>query len=321
MRIYAAILLLVILLPSQYRAQVTHASISQNVITIGERVTLSYSLPVKFTESVLFNPSEKFIPSKRSNEAGKIENAPLETVEILIPFKDTIIEAEGGPMWTGYYEITVWDSGTFVLPGPVIALGKEKLQFPSVSFTVKLSPAIKGIDTYDIKESFAKLPEETWKEKLSSFFATYGWTGLMLIIAFVAWLFFRKRSHRKKDQKELSLYDQTLNRLQELEQHEWWRKGKIKSHYSELSLLLKNYLSSVYQLQLLERTTAETLLLISQKIESNEHTNSLKQLLESSDLVKFAKYHPEVNQILAHLRQSKELITAIHENSTPTDEQ
>lgn len=321
MRIYAAIFLLVILLPSQYRAQVTHASISQHEITIGERVTLSYSLPVKFTESVLFNPSEKFIPSKRSNEAGKIENAPLETVEILVPFRDTIIDAEGGPVWTGYFEITVWDSGSFVLPGPSIALGKEKLQFPSVSFTGKLSPAIKGIDSYDIKESFAEVPEETWKEKLYSFFSTYGWMGLILIIVIVTWLFLRKRRSRNKDLKELSLYDQTLHRLRELEQHEWWRQGKIKTHYSELSLLLKNYLSSVYELQLLERTTAETLLLISQKIESNEHTNSLKQLLESSDLVKFAKYHPEVNQILAHLRQSKELITAIHENTSPTDEQ
>jgi hypothetical protein len=37
--------------------------------------------------------------------------------------------------------------------------------------------------------------------------------------------------------------------------------------------------------------------------------------------VKFAKYHPEENEVLADLRRSKELITAIHENTTPTDEQ
>jgi hypothetical protein len=322
MRTYATVVLLIILVPSEYRAQITRAYISQNEITIGERVTLSYSLPVKFTDPLLFNPSKKFIPSKRSNSEGKIEDAPLETVEIVVPFRDTITDTEGGPVWTGYYEITVWDSGTFALPGPEIKIGKQQLQFPSVRFSGRLAPAIKGLDTYDIKESFAELPPQTMREKLTSILSYYWWVIVLFFATLLVWIWYkRKKTDRLEDHKTITIYEKALNDLRDLERKELWNFGKIKTHYSELSLILRSYLSSIFQLQLLERTTVETLLFISQKIESKEQHNSLKQLLESSDLVKFAKYHPDDNEVLAHLRQSKELITAIHENTSPTDEQ
>ena len=321
MKIPVAIVILVLIMSGNSMTQVTHASISQQEITIGERVTLSYSLPVKFTEPVLFDPAERFIPAKRSGSTGINEEVPIETIEVLTPFKDTIIDSEGGPLWTGYYEITVWDSGSFILPGPMIALGKEKLQFPSVSFTGKLSPIIQGIDTYDIKESFTELPAQTWKEQLTSFFSNYGWIVILMVITLIGWLYFRKRRKGSVDQQELTLFEQAVKRLQDLEHQGLWRNGKVKMHYSELSLVLRSYLSSVYELQLLERTTSEALLLIAPKIASKDHLDTIKGILESSDLVKFAKLHPEENEVLSDLHQSLKIISVIHEQTTPTDEQ
>ena len=202
----------------------------------------------------------------------------------------------------------------------MIALGKEKLQFPSVSFTGKLSPIIKGIDTYDIKESFTELPAQTWTEQLTSFFRNYGWIILILLIVLIGYLYFRKRRTESEDQKELTLFEQTVKRLKDLEHQGLWRNGKVKIHYSELSLVLRNYLSTVYELQLLERTTSETLLLITPKIESKDLLDSIKGILESSDLVKFAKHHPEENEILSDLHQCLNIITVIHEQTKTSDE-
>jgi len=301
--------------------QVTRASISQHEISIGERVTLSYSLPLKFSESIAFNPFEKFIPVLKSDNAGKNEKASPETVEILLPFRDTIIASEGGPVWTGYYEITVWDSGAFVVPGPKIKLGKEQLQFPGVSFTGRLTPPIKGLENYDIKEFFAELPPQTVKEKLTSFLSHYWWVIVLILIGLIGGIWYRRTKRKSsKDHKILTIYDQTIHKLSHLERKEAWKNGKVKAHYSELSLVLKNYLSDVYKLHLLERTTSETLILIQRKVDTKELTDKIKNILETADLVKFAKHSPMENEVRTHLHECIQLVILIHEQTSVNHE-
>jgi hypothetical protein len=142
-----------------------------------------------------------------------------------------------------------------------------------------------------------------------------------MVITLIGWLYFRKRRKGSVDQQELTLFEQAVKRLQDLEHQGLWRNGKVKMHYSELSLVLRSYLSSVYELQLMERTTSEALLLIASKIASKDLLDSIKGILESSDLVKFAKLHPEENEVLSDLHQSLKIISVIHEQTTPTDEQ
>jgi hypothetical protein len=144
---------------------------------------------------------------------------------------------------------------------------------------------------------------------------------ILIIILMIGYFYFRKRLTKAEDQKEVTLFEQTVKRLQDLEHQGLWRNGKVKMHYSELSLVLRNYLSSVYELQLLERTTSEALLLITPKIASKDLLDTIKGILESSDLVKFAKLHPEENEVLSDLHQSLKIISVIHEQTTPTDEQ
>jgi len=301
--------------------QVTHASISQHEISIGERVTLSYSLPVKFSKSVSFNPYEKFIPVLKSDNEGKNEKASPETVEILLPFRDTIIASEGGPVWTGYYEITVWDSGAFVVPGPKIKLGNEQLQFPGVSFTGRLTPPIKGLENYDIKEFFAELPPQTMKEKVTSFLSHYWWVILLILGAMLSWLWYKHiKRNDSKHHKSLTIYEQVILKLDELERKEGWKNGKVKTHYSELSFLMKNYLGDVYNLHLLERTTSETLLLLGHNVDTKDLTEKIKNILETADLVKFAKYYPSENEVRTHLQECIQLVTLIHEQTSVPNE-
>lgn len=303
-------------------SQVTHASISQHEITIGERVTLSYSLPVKFNASVQFKPYEKFIPALKSDNSGKNKKAKVETVEILLPFRDTIIATNGGRVWTGYYEITVWDSGVFILPGPSIKLGKEQLQFPGVSFTGRLVPSIKGLETYDIKESFAEFPPQTIREKLTSFLSHYWWIIVLILVGLIGWMWYKRRKREGSQyHKPLTTYERTLNELNELERKELWKVRKVKTHYTDLSITLKNYLTNVYKLHLLERTTSETLLLLERKVDSKNLTDKIKNILETADLVKFAKYTPQENEVRTHLQECIQLITLIHEQTSVPHEQ
>ncbi len=310
------ILLFSLLVSMNAMTQVTHASISQHEVTIGERVTLSYSLPLKFSENIGFEPWKRFIPAIVTDASGKSTNASSETVEILSPFKDTIISGEEGPTWTGYYEITVWDSGAFTLPGPTISLGTEKLQFPSVSFAGTLTPAIKGVDTYDIKETFAELPPQTFQEKLNSFLSHYWWLLALVMCMLVTWFWFKRKNRRLKQQEiELPLYERTVQKLEEIEKKEAWKSGKIKLHYSELSFILRNYISELFGLQLLERTTLETLLILEHKLASKETHTLIRKILETSDLVKFAKLNPQESDVKNHIQDSYKLITILHEQT------
>jgi hypothetical protein len=316
------LLLLLLLLSLNNVAQVTHASISQHEVKIGERVTLSYSLPIKVRETVEFKPYNRFIPALKADVSEKNKDAAIETVEVLLPFRDTIIVSEGGPVWTGYYEITVWDSGAFTLPGPTIKIGKEKLQFPAVSFSGQFAPAIRNLETYDIKESFAELPPKTLQDKLSSFLSDY-WVGIVLVAtALIGLILYKRRMRSHSDEgKEFSVYERILRELKELEDKELWKSGNVKTHYTHLSLLLKNYLADVYALYLREQTTSETLLLLKQKIHSKDLTVMVKKILETSDLVKFAKYNPQENEVKTHLKDCTQLISLIHERTSVSNEQ
>ena len=310
-------MLCLLLLSFENMAQLTHASISQREMTIGERVTLSYSLPIKGGKSVDFEPYITYIPASKLDNSGKNKNAANETVEILLPFRDTIITSEGGPVWTGYYEITVWDSGVFTLPGPIVKMGQEKLQFPSVNFTSKLSPSINGIETYDIKESFADIPDQTIREKLNALFSRFWWVLVFLLAVIIGWIWItRKKRNQFEEQNELSSYERTLRGLKQLELKEIWKSGKVKAHYTELSWLLKNYLTDIYVLNLRERTSAETLLLMEHKVQSRDVLEMIKKVLETSDLVKFAKFHPQEHEVRNHLKECTQLITLIHEQTS-----
>jgi len=85
-----------------------------------------------------------------------------------------------------------------------------------------------------------------------------------------------------------------FEKLQKLAQTDWLATGKIKEYYSAISDILREYLERGFQVSALERTTNELMRDLRKKSEiSVDRQAELRDLLETCDLVKFAKFRPD----------------------------
>ena len=108
--------------------------------------------------------------------------------------------------------------------------------------------------------------------------------------------------------KELTITEQTIIAINTLENLRLWEKQKTKEHFIELSLLIRTYLSSRFTINLLEKTTFETKLLLQQKGLEDKTIDTIILLLTESDMVKFAKSLPEEIAILKIDQIAREIV-------------
>jgi hypothetical protein len=285
-------IIIFVLFASALNGQVAQTILQKNKLIVGEQTTLIYRVPLKSNnQKTNFTPNEKYIPS--SQKMANKQNEASETIEILGKFKDTIMDINGRFEWIGSYTIIAWDSGFFAIPPVQIELTDSLIEFPAALLQVNLMKAEKGKDIYDIQEAFEEIPDDSFS--FSRFLKNYWWLLAGILCTLIGLFIYRK--HKKRQGKNpipvLSLKEKTLLAIDDLEQKRLWSSGQLKLHYSELSYILRQYLSTQYQLSLLEKTSIETKLLLSQKGVSKNTVDEIATILDQSDLVKFAKSIPE----------------------------
>lgn len=284
-------------------------TLSQNSILIGENITLTYTIHIPQDAKVLFIPQQSHIPSHRKAKNGSLTNEISSEIEILNTFFDTIIKGKKSNVWIGKYEITAWDSGTFVLSSTNIIIDDSTFVFPSIELVSALVKGKQGQDLYDIKESFSEIPDEPFS---ITFFIKRNWWWLLAIllaaIGFLIYKIIKKQNAPVEQYKVLSLKERTLLAIDSLEKERLWEKQQLKEHFIELSFILRSYLSSRYEINLLEKTTKETKLLL-QQIGLHEETIAvIVRILIESDMVKFAKSNPDEMAILKISQLARQVI-------------
>lgn len=278
-------------------AQKLSVEASEEKILIGEPIMLTYSVIVGTNSTVDFKPKSDNIPG-RSAEGGTLTTDGF-NFEITEAFTDTVKNNNNEKEWIGRYTVTIWDSGTYILPGPNIVIDDSTYRFNNLSLYATYSAKVKGVDIYDIKENYAEIPVEPFS--ITKFVKT-NWWWLLLIVLIVPAYFILKRGKREKIPKPLfkamSLKERTLLAIDALDNEKLWEKDKLKEHFVELSYILRSYLTARYNLSLLEKTTYETKLLLTQKGLNEDTVDNIARILSESDMVKFAKSKPEVISIL-----------------------
>lgn len=294
-------------------SQELSATLNHPKMLIGEPV--EYTLKVKLAPktNLRFEPYQAIIPAKFQNASSSLSTSKKVELEIITEFQDTLIKGKTQDTWIGKYIITCWDSGNIIIPEVMITIGDSTHYFNDVKLNCSLSNAIKDQDIYDIKESFADVPEpETVFTKiLKSLWKNAYWILPLLII--LVFIVIQLRRHKKalkgtKKEPEMSLKDRTIIAIEALEKQKMWEDNKLKLHYTELSYIMRAYLSSRYELNLLEKTTIETRLLLGQVGLHPETIETLMTLLNQSDMVKFAKSEPDEMTILKVSILAKQIV-------------
>ncbi len=160
-----------------------------------------------------------------------------------------------------------------------------------------------------VKEGIDEIPIEP-ENDYWILFKKYWWI-LVLVIAVVVIAVLWNRRRKIQKTEELSLRERTLLAIKQLRKKEDWLHGKTKSHYVGFSAVLKMYLSSRYELNLMERTTQETITLLKLKELDFNMIRRIEVLLKEADMVKFAKTELNDMHIRSSLFRLEEIVTEL----------
>jgi hypothetical protein len=130
-----------------------------------------------------------------------------------------------------------------------------------------------------------------------------------VVLAYFLVRFFVQRAKKKVVVPALPPHVIALQRLEGLRAQNLPAAGKIKEYYSILSDIVRRYLEDRFALRAPEMTTEEFLFSLRYSTQlTSVHKGSLKDFLESCDLVKFAKYHSTVDEMEYSFLLAKKVI-------------
>lgn len=287
------------------------ARLIPNEIQIGEQATLTYALILpKNSENYTFDPFDKFIPSVRTITIHGKDSSMTSSFEISGNFSDTTFIANNQLNWQGTYRITTWDTGYFVIPPTVFSTPDSTYELSPVLVRVTAPSVPENQEIEDIREQFSEIPFDfsTWAKN------NWSWIGIIALILITLGVYFWLKRNRKMNQnwgESLSLFERTMLAIEALEKEKNWERNQQKIHYSELTYILRSYLGSVYEINLLEKTSYQTTVLLIKKGVSQSNIQSIQAILEQADMVKFAKSIPDEKACIEISQAVKKTISII----------
>ncbi|ATA78025.1 hypothetical protein CGC47_01875 [Capnocytophaga canimorsus] len=250
-------------------------------IKIGEQIEFKISVEANQTEgNVVFPQGQTFIP--------------LEMVRASAV--DTLLQQEKIRLTKTYF-LTQFDSGSYTIP-------RQKIEVNSKSYyTDSLWVQVRNIPVDTLKQPLYDIKPIMGVEKSSSFpyqflFFVFGWLAVLLISILLVLLRKKKRGFWFK-KTPLPPFEKAILGLKNLQNSKYLIESKHKEYYSELTDIVREYLEDEVRILAKESTTDELLgkielLQESGKLSlSSETITNLRSVLQTADLVKFAKNKPD----------------------------
>ena len=308
------ILLIFVFTPFLLEGQKCTSSISMSEVLVGDVFSLEYRAEgfKKFPEQIT---SSNYFPAKvLTTDSLEVWDTTL--IE-LIQVKDSSINTERGKIHSRTFELIAWDSCALTLLGYGYQNGDSTFHFPPCEINVFYYPQNQGTKISDIKEQFYDWDASGNKE--SKF--KYAWL-IYLIVACLAVLFvcvyvYRKYKQRVYEQEQQTLEEKTLEQIEALRKQELWIKGEIKEHFVHFSHILRGYLSARFQVSFLDRTTGQSNLLLGTLALDDSLKSTVSNLLNHSDLVKFANSTMDDSHIYGLFDDLK---AVVHKTSPKSEE-
>jgi hypothetical protein len=218
---------------------------------------------------------------------GKVELIALEPPRTITREPEIIMEQE--------LQLTSFDTGYHYLP-PLRFVYRRDGQSDTVysndlALRVATLPVTEDSELRDIK------PIKEEPLKLRDFFPYLIGAGLALLLVLLALAWRRRRRPREEapPPPPVPAHEKALQLLAELEQSRLWQRGEVKAFQSQLTYILRDYLENRFAVPALESTTLEIDRALARFPELAEWRTRLRELLQTADMVKFAKAVPDVS--------------------------
>ncbi len=304
----SGIFILAILLANCLSAQKVKSKLSSNQIWLGNEFTLIVEIECEKTDQISYLPETKHLNAFRGNP----DKSSPDTIklEILTPFVSKREKIQGKTYWEGTYSLICFDTGYLVLPPMTIMFNNKTLEIPPSLLNVMLVPKSKNIDIYDIEENFAVLPEEKFDLIGNAKFLSLLFLLMGLLLGLIYFILpkGKKKETSEIPERKLSSQEKTRQALNSLMEKQMWRNNQEKEHFTELSLIIRNFLNEEYNNRFEGKTSFEIQLILKKEHFSYKQLNDLGLILNVSDMVKFAKSSVEEEGINTIYRKAIEFV-------------
>ena len=208
------------------------------------------------------------------------------------------------------YVLTSFDSGQYIIPQQLVIVNNKKYLTDSLLVNV----ATVKVDTTQQK----MFPIKSIRREPKTFddykYLFWWLIPIVLMVAVILYFIFRKKKEKEIIPVYIPPIQIAMQRLLELDKKQLLQQNKIKIYYSELTDIVRTYIEKDINIPALESTTNELIETIldfnesSQLGISKETIKELKEVLQSADLVKFAKSKPIVEEIKGHRNISERIL-------------
>lgn len=268
-------------------------------IRIGEQIR--YKIVVKEKENVRF-------PELKLDSLGGVEiveSIPIDTLKERLEKR---------------YILTSFDSGVYKIP-------KQEIHIDDIRFyTDSLLINVVNVAVDTTKQKLFPIKAIKREPKSLDDYKHLWWIliPIVLLIAGILYLVLRKSDKKEPVRIYIPPFKEALNRLKALDEKKLLQHNKVKAYYTELTDIIRTYIEKDTKIPALESTTNE---LIETIIDFNESSklgierktiDELKTVLTGADLVKFAKWKPELEEIKSDRNTVEEILKqtqeAMHKN-------
>lgn len=258
---------------AQYSAK---ATMDSTHLMIGDQL--------KMHLEVVHPPGTQLLPMVFKKKEGDV-------VEFLGQTKWDTVSQSGNIRLRKDLLLTAWDSGYHDVPSlPVIFLANAK---NDTIYTQNIPLEVEVPPTDSVLADIKPIIEEpiVWQDYIPEITLV----GLLLLVALMWYI-----ANRIKTKKELPSpppiivppHEIAFGKLKVLKEQKLWQKGQVKEFHSQLTYIIREYLEKRYAVQALEQTTDEILGQMKGINLGGDLTKKMTRLLQTADLVKFAKAEP-----------------------------
>lgn len=248
----------------------------------------------------------------------------IEVLQVSSP--DTVLLNDGARLNIKQkYVITAWDSSFYYLPPFVVLL--DTVPYESQSLALKVLSL--DVDTLHVDQFFPPHPImeqpflwEDWRA------VTYLSLLTILLCAVAILLLDRARKGKPivriiRRKKKLPPHKVAISQIEQLKAERKWAEEDSKEYYTQLTDTLRTYIQERYGFSAMEMTSTEIIDHLLQ-VNDEEALKELREIFQTADLVKFAKWNTLINENDANLVAAVEYINQtkqeVDPNATPEPE-